>query len=151
MTEFIKKVKKLNPVLRVKQAVYEQETLALNSLRMEKNKALTAMDEEQKRYLEGVENLNKIRESPIRHNLDVLESSLDYVKLKWYKAYKLVQDLEQREKEQINIVLKVKGELKAIENLQDKYRAEFQQDQNRKEQGIMDEFGLRKFTNKDAI
>jgi hypothetical protein len=72
----------------------DEEAAVLIAIRHEKIEVVKQMKDNQKRYMEGVEELNRIRISKVRQNLETLETSLDFVKQQWYKLYKEVQTIE---------------------------------------------------------
>ena len=75
-----RKIKRVQPIIKMKKAKVDEEAAVLTAIRHEKVEVVKAMKENQKRYMEGVEELNRIRVSKTRQNLDTLESSLDFVK-----------------------------------------------------------------------
>jgi flagellar biosynthesis chaperone FliJ len=95
--------------------------------------------------MQGVEEMNRLRASKLRDNLQTLETTLDYVKSQWYRLYKQVQEIERKEQTQIVQLNGAQRDLKAIEMLEETYIAEFRKEQDRIEQRTMDEIALRKY------
>jgi flagellar export protein FliJ len=145
MQQHLKKIKKVGPLVKVKKSKVDEEAQVLVIIRNEKIGVVAAMRQNQKQYMDGVEQLNRIRTSKMRDNLQTLEGSLDYVKSQWYKLYQQVQDLEKKERAQIHQLLVAEQELKAVEKLEEKYQQEFKHERRRIDQKAMDEIALRKF------
>lgn len=146
MQQQLKKIKRVKPLIKVKKSKVDEESALLAIIKKQKVEIVAAMRQNQKRYMDGVEDLNRIRSSKSRDNLSTLESGLDYVKTQWYKLYQQVQDIERKEKMQLRQVLIAEQELKAVEKLEEKYQLEFQHEAKRQDQKLMDEIGLRKFS-----
>ena len=123
----------------------EEEATVLARIRTEKQRTMQEMLENQRRYMQGVEEMNKLRATKMRENLQTLESTLDFVKSQWYRLYKQVQEIEIKEKMQVGQLLTAERDLKAIQKLEENYQVEFQKELNRTEQRATDESSLRKF------
>jgi flagellar export protein FliJ len=95
--------------------------------------------------MDGIDQLNKIRSSPNRTNLEALEASLDHVKNQWQELFKAVQALETREKAQIARLMEAERELKAVERLSERYERDFKKEMSRSEQKMLDEIAIRQF------
>ncbi len=145
MQQIFRKIKRVQPIIKLKQMKVDEETAVLTAIRVEKIAIVAAMKENQRRYMEGIEQLNKIRTSSLRTNLDTLEDALDFVKSEWYRLYQQVQTVEQREKQQIEQLLGAERELKATQRLEERYQIEFQKSAKKEEQRGLDEFSIRKF------
>ena len=141
-----RKIKRVEPLIKMKKAKVDEEAAVLNAIRMEKIEVVKAMKDNQKRYMEGVEELNRVRSSKTRQNIETLETALDYVKSKWAKLYTDVQKIEMKEKAQIAHYLTAERELKSVEKLQEKYVTEFKKELGKNEQKQMDEAALRRFS-----
>jgi flagellar biosynthesis chaperone FliJ len=144
MQQTMRKMKRVEPLIRLKQGKVDEEAGVLGVIRSEKVAVVKSMRDNQKRYMDGVEQLNKLRASRARQNLETLESALDHVKAQWYRLYKQVQEVEAREKTQIGRVLAAERDLKAVEKLHEKYELELKQELGRIEQKQLDEFALRR-------
>ncbi len=145
-----RKIKRVQPIIKMKKAKVDEEAAVLTAIRHEKVEVVRAMKENQKRYMQGVEELNRIRVSKTRQNLDTIESSLDFVKTQWYRLYKEVQQIEIKEKQQITHFLTAERELKSVEKLQEKYHTEFQKELGKHEQKQTDEAALRRFSTRQG-
>jgi flagellar export protein FliJ len=143
-----RKIKRVQPLIKMKKSKVDEEAAVLIAIRNEKIEVVKQMKDNQKRYMEGVEQLNRIRVSKVRENLEMLESSLDYVKQQWYKLYKQVQTIEGKERQQIMHLLTAERELKSVEKLEEKYKVEMQKELGRMDQKLMDDAALRRFAQK---
>lgn len=143
-----RKIKRVQPLIKMKKSKVDEEASVLIAIRNEKIEIVKQMKENQKRYMEGVEEMNKIRVSKVRQNLETLESALDFVKQQWYKLYKDVQAIEGKERQQIMHLLTAERELKSVEKLEEKYQTEFKKELGRIDQKLMDEAALRRHTQK---
>ncbi len=143
-----RKIKRVQPIIKMKKSKVDEEASVLIAIRSEKVEIVKQMKENQKRYMEGVEELNRIRVSKARQNLDTLESALDYVKQQWYKLYKDVQTVEGKERQQIMYLLTAERELKSVEKLEEKYVTEMKKELGRMDQKQMDETALRRYSQK---
>ena len=146
MKQTMRKIKRVQPIIQLKKNRMDEEAAVLAIIRKEKIEIVKAMKDGQRRYMEGVENLNNVRNSKARQNLDTLESGLDYVKTQWYALYKKVQEVEQREKNQVHQLMLAEQELRAVEKLAEKYGDQFAAEQKRADQKSMDEAALRKYS-----
>jgi flagellar export protein FliJ len=140
-----KKVKRLAPVIEVRQARFDEENSRLIEVRERKIRAVAAMRTKQREYMEGVQRLNDERGTANRLMLEALESGLDNVKTQWMNLYQAVVELEREEKNQLDLMSKAHRDLEAIKTLQDKYRHEASRELDRREQKNLDEHSLRKF------
>lgn len=148
MKQTFRKIKRVQPIIKLKKSRMDEEAAILTAIRNEKVEIVKAMKDSQRRYMDGVEELNRIRTSKARSNLDTLEQALDYVKGQWYALYKSVQEVEQREKNQIQQLITAERELKSVEKLQEKYETQFASEQKKSDQKLMDEAALRRFANR---
>jgi len=146
-----RKIQRVQPIIKLKQDKVQEETALLQTIQSRKVEIVRAMRENQKRYMDGVNQLNEARASAARLNLDTLERGLDYVKAQWYKLYTDVQEVERQEKEQIVQVLAVERELKSVEKLREKYETLYKKELSTAEQKMLDELALRRFLNKSQV
>jgi flagellar export protein FliJ len=140
-----KKVKRLSPVIEVRQARFDEENNRLIEVRERKLRTVAAMRAKQREYMEGVQRLNDERGTSNRLMLEALESGLDNVKSHWMKLYQAVVELEREEKTQLDLMSQAHRDLEAIKTLQNKYRNEASRELDRREQKNLDEHSLRKF------
>ena len=143
--QIVRKIKRVQPIIKMKQARVEEEASILERIRREKVDVVQAMKDYQKRYMQGVETLNQTRGSRDRANLPALETGLDRVKDQWTKLYRDVQELERKERAQIAQLLGAERELKAVERLRDRYETEHRKELGKSEQKQIDEMALRRF------
>lgn len=139
------KIKRVQPLIRIKKTKVEEEAAALQVIRQEKVKIVASMKENQRRYLEGIEQLNRIRGSRDRDNIETLESAVDHVKGEWYRLYQDVQAIEHKEKLQFSQLLMAERELRSVEKLEERYRNERQREIARSEQKHLDDIAIRQF------
>lgn len=149
MKQTFRKIKRVQPIIKLKKTRMDEEAAILNAIRTEKVEIVKAMKDSQKRYMDGVEELNRVRNSKARPNIETLEQALDYVKGQWYKLYKDVQEVEKREKNQLQQLIMAEQELKSVEKLKEKYETDFAAQNKRADQKIMDEAALRKYAGRD--
>ena len=146
MQQSFRKLKRVKPIIKLKQTRVDSEAELLSRIRDEKIAVVKTMKESQKKYMDGVDQLNQLRTSKDRSNLTTFESAIDHVKEQWWQLYRKVQEIERREKAQMNQLLIAERELKSIEKLREQYESEFQAETKRIEQKNVDELALRKFT-----
>jgi len=145
VSEAFRKIRRVQPLIKMRRFKVEEEATVLARIRTEKQRTMQEMLENQRRYMQGVEEMNKLRATKMRENLQTLESTLDFVKSQWYRLYKQVQEIEIKEKMQVGQLLTAERDLKAIQKLEENYQVEFQKELNRTEQRATDESSLRKF------
>ena len=124
----------------------QEESGKLAEIQKKKVEIVASMKERQKKYMDGVEQLNQQREATIRGNLEMMEQGLDSVKSQWYKLFQEVQKVEQEEKQQYERLFAAEKELRAVSTLEEQYTAEFRKAVAKKEQDQIDEYGIRKHT-----
>ncbi|MGE0174423.1 MAG: hypothetical protein AB7T49_16630 [Oligoflexales bacterium] len=133
---------RLTTVIKVRKIEFDRELLQLEQIRQEKLQRLATLRENQRKYVSGVDDLNKMRNDCDLSRLSLLESSLDYVKQKWQEALAAFRDAERAEKLQIRVVLKAKQDLKSVEKVSEKYEVEIGSLANRAEQKQLDEIAI---------
>ena len=144
MQEWVKKTKRLGPIVKHRQRLVQNELATLTELVTKKQHVNDSMVSNQQKYMTGVESLNNIRASSARENLVTLESSLDHIKLEWYRLYQNVKELEKAEAEQRSRVNQAQTDLKSIQKLQARYEAEARKVADRREQNQLDEIAARR-------
>jgi flagellar biosynthesis chaperone FliJ len=145
MQQAFKKIQRVQPIIKLKQSKVDEESVALAQRRAEKVEIVKQMKENQRRYMDGVEELNTLRTSRARSNLDTMEQALDYVKDQWWKLYKKAQEAERREAEQLAALLAAERELQAVMKLSARYEVEYQTEVKHAERKQLDEFAIRNF------
>jgi flagellar export protein FliJ len=148
--QILKKIKRVGPLMKVKQDRVDAESALLIQIRLEKQKIVNDMRENQRKYMRGVEELNQTRSSKMRDNLETLELGLDYIKSEWYRLYKEVQVVEGREQKQVLSVLEAERDLKSLERLKEKYEVEYKKELSKIEQKQLDEISIRQFNQRQA-
>jgi len=145
MIELKEKIKKMTPIIKTKKNQLDQQTLLLSEIREHKLNALKQLDKYQKEYIQGVESLNKARQSPLREQVNVLESSVDYAKSQWYRSLKEVRRMEEKERSQLGQVIHAQQSLKSIEYLQQRYQQNLAEYMKKNEQKQLDEVAVQSF------
>ena len=145
MSDSLRKIKKVHPVIHARQAKVDRETAVLNAIKAEKQVIVASMRAAQQKYMSGVGQLNTLRNATHRGAQEGLESGLDFVKDEWYRLFSAVQEAERKEKEQISVLLEAERDLKATEKLKERYETEHARDQAKADQKRMDEGALRKY------
>lgn len=146
MQQQFRKIKRVQPIIKLKKAKVDEEAAILTRIRHEKVQIVAEMKESQRKYMAGVEELNKVRASAVRMNLETLEHSLDHVKEHIYKLFKEAQKIERKEKEQIEQLLVAERELKSVEKLRERYETEFHKELKKNDQKLQDDVAMRKFS-----
>lgn len=131
--------KKIQPLIKVRQAQLEIEHSRLQDLRLKKIEAVDALRLNQKKYLDGVDSLNQKRKQGNMKALLTLEGSLDSIKNSLYDNIREVRYREDEEKKQIGQVLLAQSNLKSLEKLSEQYAQQSANHQNQQEQKISDE------------
>ncbi len=146
MKSILDKIKKVRPLVRARKSMMDEQVAILGNIRTEKIAIVSQMKENQTRYMQGVDNLNKTRNSDLRENIEVLERGLDLVKSRWYKLHLEAQNIENKERAQIAQVLKFQRELKKMEKLREQYEVKYHKEIAEAEQKAQDERSIYKFT-----
>jgi len=149
MSQPLKKMKRVQPVIKVRSAQVDSEAAILTVIRTRKQAVVAEMKTNQRQYMEGIDRLNQERASMNREMLAPLEDSLDFIKSKWFMLYREVQELEHREQVQLTKVLAAQRDLKAVERLQENYKKQFATDLKKTEQKNLDEVGIRRYNNQN--
>ncbi len=142
------KLKKMLPILKVKQFKVDEESRTLSEIKVQKEAAMTELQRYQKLYIEGIDQLNVERQSADRARLPVLENSIDYAKAKWYESLGILKDFEAKENAQLNILVKAQQDLHIFEKLEEKYKNELIIIENQKEQKALDEHSIKAFNSR---
>lgn len=148
MEQVRSKIKRIKPVIKVKQSVLDDEIAVLAAIRRKKEEVVAEMKKKQKAYMEGVERLNKERASSDRSMLLTLERGLDIVKSKWYDLFLEVREIENQEKAQIAQLTAAKKNLASVEKLQERYHEQFSHELRKFDQKLTDEAAARQYITK---
>jgi hypothetical protein len=139
MNNLAEKIRKIESIIKVRKIAYMDELNQLTKIRNEKSASFQAMKLSQQKYHQGVENLNKVRSSPNRENLEILEGSVDFLKIDWFNRYKTFKSFEQKESQQLQRFLEVEKSLKSLEKISENFRANLQSEIRKIEQKLSDE------------
>lgn len=144
MNKSYKKIKQLSPLITVRKTQYDRELAILGAIRAAKQNAMNEMNLHQSKYLAGITDLNSVRSSEERKNLETLEIGIDYLKNKWMEHYRKIQEIEQQEAMQTETVQQAAKQLKIVEKLVEKHQFELRAHITKKEQENLDENSLQK-------
>lgn len=145
MQQLFRKIKRVEPIIRMKRQKVDEEAAILAAIRQEKLQIVASMKDSQRRYMDGYQELNRLRSSQDRKNLATLESALDSVKGQWEKLRLEVERVELKEKAQITHLLTAERDLRAVEKLKERYAGQINESTRRQEQRVMDEHALRRY------
>lgn len=122
----------------------ETEALELGKLLQKKSDLDKELVQSQQKYMNGVNDLNRLRKSALRQNLLVLEKSVDYTRETWVELFKKSQLLDKKIDAQRDILQKNRIKLREVEKLEEKYELEFHQYIEKIEQNKSDDLSLLK-------
>jgi len=142
MQRVTKKIKRVKPLILVREAQLSNETGILNEIRSKKFEAMSALRENQRLYLDGLAVLNTERNSGRSGRLLTLESSLDVAKDRWFEALRKFRRLEEEEKVQVVQVMAAHRNVNALENLKERYIEQQLRASNAEEQKQLDSIGI---------
>ncbi|MCX6128371.1 MAG: hypothetical protein NTX25_04815, partial [Proteobacteria bacterium] len=95
-----------------------------------------------KTYIEGVEKLNRERQSLERKMLSALESAVDFSKTQWYQKLMVLRVIQEEEKRQMARVMEAQKRLRMLEKLDERYLDQSRDLHKTIEQKELDEFAL---------
>lgn len=145
MQDIQSKLKRVQPLIKAKQADLDRETAVLTEIRECKLKAISRLREFQAKYMNGVETLNRERQSGNFATLETLESGLDMVKSQWYQSLREVRTFEAQERAQLAQVHSAHVDLKSIEKLGERYFDQAADLEKKNEQKTNDELSVLRF------
>ena len=144
----LKKMRKIEPNVKVRKHNLDSEMLVLESLRRAKVEAVTKMRESQKNYMNSVDQLNQLRSRGLNQEANILELGIDKVRNRWASFLSEAKLLERQEKMQLKIVMELEVQLKGVENLRDKFEEKFNQELSKLDQVQLDEYSQNKMANR---
>ncbi len=121
MKHVLKKIQRVQPLIRAKKVALDTESAALAAIRDQKLKAIQQLKDHQQQYILGVERINDERQAGNLAQMMVLEPAIESAKLKWHETLKRVSEIEGHEKNQLNRVLEIQTSLKSFEKLEEQY------------------------------
>lgn len=136
------KIKKLQPLIKIRQLQLDQETMRLNQIKAKREEAAQALLQSQKVYIDGVERLNHERQSSDRKMLDALEQGVDFAKAQWYQRLMSYRRLEEDERRQRLMVSEAQKRMKMLEHLDERYADQYLKQLKMHEQKLLDEFAI---------
>lgn len=150
MQKIKSKIKQMKPLITIRKAKLDQETILLNSIRKEKADALELLQKNQTSYMQGVERLNKERTRGNLVTLPTLERGLDRVKDLWYQSLTTVRSIEERERQQLVQVVDARKNLKSMETLEETYQTQLSAELKRAARKETDEMAIHMHREKNA-
>lgn len=136
------KINKLKPLIKIRQLQLDQETALLNQIKLKRDEATQLLLYSQKTYIDGVEKLNRERQSPERRMLLTLEQGVDFAKAQWYARLQDLRTLEEHERHQLIMVMEAQKRMKMLENLDERYLEQHIKLLKNHEQKEIDEFAI---------
>jgi len=140
-----KKMKQLDPIIKIKKHSLDLESAELFSIRKAKQEVIERMRQSQKTYMSSVDQLNLMRSKGMNQQASSLELGIDGFRNRWAALLAEARLLERREKIQLKMVMSLETELKAVENLHEKFEESFRKDLSVKDQASMDDFSQNRF------
>ena len=150
MQKIKSKIKQMKPLITIRKAKLDQETILLNSIRKEKADALELLQKNQTSYMQGVERLNKERTRGNLVTLPTLGRGLDRVKDLWYQSLTTVRSIEERERQQLVQVVDARKNLKSMETLEETYQTQLSAELKRAARKETDEMAIHMHREKNA-
>lgn len=136
------KIKKMLPLIKIRKLQLDQETMLLNQIKLKREEAAEALMNSQRTYIEGVEKLNRERQSPERRMLSALEQGVDFAKAQWYQRLMDLRAVEDEERRQFAMVMEAQKRMKMLEHLGDVYAEQYSKQSKVQEQKQLDEFAI---------
>ncbi len=147
MNEFLEKVQRVKPIVRVRGIQYDKEFFLLTEIKAEKQKLIDELTKYQEKYIQAVTELNSERESGRREKLDILEIGIEAIKSKWIEILKQIRVIEAKEQAQEQAVKIAKRNLKSVEKLLEIYNEELIEFEKHEDLKVMDDIAVRMFNN----
>lgn len=148
MQEAKRKLKKVKPLVKMRQMEMEKASLKLIEIREEKKIVVQKMRESQQSYMIGVEKLNQMRTGSDFSILSTMESGLDYLRSVWIDLFKEIKIIESKENAQLHQLTIAQNDLLAAEKLEEKYYLNFQKVRANKQQLMDDEMSVQRYSYK---
>ncbi len=142
MAATLDKKHKIQPLMRLRQLQLDQEMLVLNQIQTKRERATAELHHFQIAYIQGIDRLNKERQSPERKMLEALEQAVDYAKIQWYHKLKALRTIESEERLQHKLVADSHQRLRMLEKLDERYDQQHSKHEKVIEQKALDEFAL---------
>ncbi|WP_141731060.1 hypothetical protein [Oligoflexus tunisiensis] len=142
MTKPKQKMQKLQPLIKIRKLQLDQETAVLNRIQLKREEAAEALMQSQRTYIEGVEKLNRERQSSERKMLTALELGVDYAKAQWYQRLMTLRAVEEEERHQRLMVAEAQKRMKMLEHLDERYLEQHMKQMKIQEQKQLDEFAI---------
>jgi flagellar biosynthesis chaperone FliJ len=142
MTKPQQRMKKIQPLIKIRKLQLDQETAVLSRIQLKREEAAEALMQSQRTYIEGVEKLNRERQSSERKMLAALEQGVDYAKAQWYQRLMALRAVEEEERHQRLMVAEAQKRMKMLEHLDERYLEQHMKQMKIQEQKQLDEFAL---------
>lgn len=137
------KIKKFKTIEKIKKNQLEEIELYLRRVREKKKNIMDSMQLTQKKYIDGVDAVNKARSSQDRLLLGAFDVGLDFIKSNWESLCFELKKSEDEEKKIWSAYLAASKELQSIGKILEKYENEFKRKVVVGEQKESDERALR--------
>jgi flagellar export protein FliJ len=142
MSQSKQKQDRIQPLIKIRQIQFDQETSVLSKIQQRRQLAIDELQRFQRMYIQGVDRLNRERQTPERKMLDALEKSIDYAKSQWYSKLRDLRAIEEEERQQMQIVIEAQKKLKMLEKLDIRYNEQHMEHLKKVEQKMLDEFAI---------
>ncbi len=136
------KMKRIQPLIKIRKIQLDQETALLNQIQLKREEAAQALMQSQQTYIEGVEKLNQERQSSERKLVSALEQGVDFAKAQWYQRLMALRAVEEEERLQSRQVAEAQKRMKMLEHLDERYLEQYLKQLNIQEQKQLDEFAI---------
>ncbi len=136
------KMKRIQPLIKIRKIQLDQETALLNQIQLKREEAAQALMLSQQTYIEGVEKLNQERQSSERKLVSALEQGVDFAKAQWYQRLMALRAVEEEERLQSRQVAEAHKRMKMLEHLDERYLEQHMKQLNIQEQKQIDEFAI---------
>ncbi|HYX33633.1 MAG TPA: hypothetical protein VE954_11000 [Oligoflexus sp.] len=143
------KTQKIQPLIKIRKLQLDQETMRLNQIKLKREEAAQALMQSQRTYIEGVDKLNRERQSPERKMLPALEQGVDFAKAQWYQRLMALRAVEEEERRQFMMVAEAQKKMKMLEHLDERYGEQHTKHMKIQEQKQLDEFAITMNRRKD--
>lgn len=139
MKEVIRKIKRVQPLIKAKKAELDAAATVLARLRKNKTDAVAELRMTQQKYMDGVNSINNERTNGLFHQAAAMEGAIESVKNRWHATLRQISELENMERQQIEHVLTLQTKLKSFETIEEQYKIEKLQLEAKLEQKELDD------------
>lgn len=140
-----KKMNQMKPILKIRRHNLDKETSQLQVIKTAKLNAIEKMRESQAAYMSSVDQLNLMRTKGMNQEAMALELGIDSLRNRWASFLNEAKSWEREEKIQVQLVKDLEIQMKSVENLHDKFEANFKITLSKNDQVSLDEFSQNRF------